>query len=508
MRFALTVMAIGIALGLSPFPASAKTLSDRQVAQLELEVRVFTCPLGGETFRQAVTHPHLPLESFPDGSHLGDEWIDQAIPECPGNGLLILPDYAATPEGQAPPEYYAYTAADLERLSALLASADWQALAGQTRTLRAYWLATQLGRPAGDRWELLLHASWGAGNADQRRIALEWLVRDGPGLIEAVFAGKDDEGFWAGDRIVNALRELGRFDEAMAMLGGEFAVGGEDGLSDAIDNPMLLALAARDDDRFAIDVLSDNMAGRVCNLPDYAAYRGPHAAERCAARDERARIRQAVSDEAFELTQNTAALDAECASTPGSGRRPALALACDDRQSDLNRAEADRMLAQDTDRVAEACWVGPTKVPTMSAMEMACAGYRRAMGGVVQHLLVRDARAFEVLCQQQRVTYEEDDEVNLACTQAENTLADIGALDMWKDLPALRRFCKDTDLEQRGRAGIVACVWTDYHDEKNPPEKYALEYLYGPMFYDALTEHAVPYARKLTEKLIAERGGR
>ena len=36
MRFALTVMAIGIALGLSPFPASAKTLSDRQVAQLEL----------------------------------------------------------------------------------------------------------------------------------------------------------------------------------------------------------------------------------------------------------------------------------------------------------------------------------------------------------------------------------------------------------------------------------------------------------------------------------------
>lgn len=508
MRFALTVVAFGIALGLSPIPASAKTLSDGQVAQLELEESVFTCPLGGETFRQAVTHPHLPLESFPDGSHLGDEWIDQVIPECPGNGLLILPDYAATPEGQAPPEYYTYSAVDLERLPALLASADWQALNGQTRTLRAYWLATQLDRPAGDRWQLLLHASWGAETADQRRTALEWLVRDGQGLIEAVFAGKDEEGFWASERIVNALRELGRFDEAMATLGAELAVADADGLSDDIDIPMLLALAARDDDRFAIDLLSDNMAGRVCNLPDYAPYRGAHAAERCAARDERARIREAVFEEALALGQDTAALDAECAGLPEADRRPALALACGDRQSDLNRAEADRMLAQDTDRVAEACWVGPTKVPTISAMEMACAGYRSAMGGVVQHLLVRDARAYEILCQQRPVTYEEDDEVNLACKQAENTLADIGALAMWKDLPTLRRFCKDTDLEQRGRAGITACVWTEFHDEKKPPEAYALEYLDGPMFYDALTEHAVPYARTLIEKLIAERGGR
>jgi len=292
------------------------------------------------------------------------------------------------------------------------------------------------------------------------------------------------------------------------MLGGEFAVADEDGLSDEIDNPMLLALAARDDDRFAIDVLSDNMAGRVCNLPDFAAYRGPHAAERCAARDERARIRQTVSDEAFELTQNTAALDAECASTPGSGRRPALARACGYRQSDLNRAEADRMLAQDRDRVAEACWVGPAKVPVETAIEMACAGYRSAIGGLVQHLLVRDARAYEILCQQQPVTYEEDDEVNLACTQAENTLAEIGALAMWKDLPGLKRYCATTDLEQRSRAGIVACVWTDFHDGKKPPEPYALEYLNGPMFYDDLTEHALPYARKLVEKLVAERGGR
>ncbi|WP_285712066.1 hypothetical protein [Erythrobacter oryzae] len=508
MRSVLIAAGLGIGLLLDPPHAGAKTLSDRQIAQLELETVRFTCPLGGETFRQAVTHPHFPLDGFPDGSHLGDEWIDQVIPECPGNSLLILPDYAATPDGAVPPAYYSYRPADLERLPGLLASADWQALKGQTRTLRAYWLATQVNLPAEARWELLLHASWGAETVEQRRTAFEWLLRDGPSLVEPVFAS-EAEAIWARERIANAARELGRFEVAAALSGREDALAGMADEASQIfgDDPMSLALGARDDDRYAIDLLSDGMASRVCNLAEFAAYRGPHAAERCAARDRRAQIREAMSAEAFELGLNTAALDASCAETPEASRSPALALACDDRQSDLAGAEADRMLELEADRVAEACWAGPPKVPTMTAMDMACSGYRRAMGGVVQHLLVRDPRAFAVLCEEKPVTYEEDDAVNLACSQAADTLADIGALAMWKDLPALRRYCAKTGLEQRSRAGIVACVWTDYHDAKNPPEEYALEYLNGPMFFDALSEHAVPYARKLVDKLIAERGG-
>ena len=511
MRSVFTAMALWIALMFPPSSAVAKTLSDAQVAQLEFEKLRFVCPLGGEKFRQAVTHPHLALESFPDGSHLGDEWIDQVIPECPANGLLILPDYAATPEGQVPLEYYTYSAADLERLSNLLASADWQALQGQTRTLRGYWLAAQLSLRAKTRWELLLHASWGAENGTQRRTALEWLVRDGPGLIEEVFARDPEQDIWARERIANAYRELGRFDVAAAMSGRDAALVpvSDEGVSPELaDDPIRLALGARDDDRFAIDLLSDDMAGRVCNLPAFAEYRGPHAAERCAARERRAQVRQAISDEAFELHQNTAALDTECAGVAEGDRRPALALACDYRQSDRDRAEGGRLLAQDTGMVAEACWAGPAKVPTITAMDMACAGYRRAIGGAVIHLLVRDARAYDILCEQKPVTYEEYDEVNLACTRAADSLADIGALELWKDLPALRRYCAKTDLEQRSRAGITACVWTEFYNEKNPPGTYALEYLDGPMFYDALTEHAVPYAQKLVEKLIAERGGR
>jgi hypothetical protein len=511
MRSVLTAVLLGVALISPPSEAIARTLSDQQVARLDFEELRFVCPLGGEKFKQAVTHPHFPLESFPDGSHPGDEWIDQVIPECPDNGLLILPDYAATPEGQVPPQYYTYSAADLDRLPGLLASADWQALRGQTRTLRGYWLATQLGLAAKTRWHLLLHASWGAEDREQRRTALEWLLRDGPGLIEAAFAGKIEEEIWARERIVNATRELGRFEDAAALIGLDAAlvpINGTDTSPELVDDPMGLALGARDDDRFAIDLLSDDMAGRVCNLAEYAQYRGAHAAERCAARERRSQARQAILDEAFELSRNIAALDIECERVAEADRRPALARACDYRQSDLSQAEADSMLELQADTVAEACWVGPTKVPTITTMDKACAGYRWAMGAVVLHLLVRDARAYDILCKQMPVTYEEDDEVNLACTQATDRLADIGALELWKDLPALRRYCATTDLEQRSRAHIVACVWTEFHNEKNPPEAYALEYLNGPMFFDALTEHAVPYARKLVEKLIAERSER
>ncbi len=511
MRSIFTALVLGVALIFPPSSAIAKTLSDAQIAQWEFEKLRFVCPLGGEKFKQAVTHPHLVLESFPDGSHPGDEWIDQVIPECPGNGLLILPDYAATPEGRVPPQYYTYSAADLQRLPGLLAGADWQALKGQTRSLRGYWLATQLGLPAKTRWELLLHASWGAENGVQRRTALEWLVRDGPELIAEVFARGEDQDIWARDRIANAYRELGRFDVAAALSGRDAAlvpVDDDDVSPELADDPMRLALGARDDDRFAIDLLSNDMAGRVCNLADFAEYRGSHAGERCAARERRAQVRQTILDEAFALAQDTAALGAECARIAGGDRRPALGRACGNRQSDLSQAEAGRMLALQTDKVAEACWVGPTKVPTITAMEMACARYRQAMGGAVQHLLVRDPRAYAILCEQKPVTYEQDDEVNLACTQAADRLADIGALELWKDLPALRRFCAKTDLEQRRPAEITACVWTEFYDEKKPPGDYALEYLTGPMFYDDLSEHAVPYARKLVDKLIAERAGR
>lgn len=508
MRFLAATAALGLAVSGWSSALAAKTLSEAQVAQWDFERRAFTCPLGGEPFRQAVSHPHLPLESFPDGSHPGDEWIDQIIPECPGNGLLILPDYTATPEGQSEPAYYTYSAADLERLPGLVASADWLALERQTRTLRAYWLATRLGRPAADRWRLLLHASWGAENADQRSTALEWLVRDGPGLIAEAFADRDADGMWAGERIINATRELGRFDEAMAMLGGELPQAHDADVWEEADDPMRLAVTARDDDRFAIDLLSDDMAGRVCNLADYARYRGPNAAERCAARDERDRVREAVFQEALVLGRDTATLDAQCAAVSAPDRRPALRQACSFRQSGLTQAEGERLLVEETDRVAEACWAGSGLDDSMTAMATACNRYRNAIGAVMLHVLVRDSRAYEVLCQQQPVSYEENDQVSLACTRAQDTLAEIGAQELWKDLPALRRFCKRTELEQRDRAGIVACVWTEFHDAENPPEAYAREYRDGPMFYDSLTEHAVPYARKLAEKLIADRGGR
>src|SRR3569623_2500113 len=60
------------------------------------DVRHFTCPLGGKTFDQDVGYNAFPLITLPDGSWLGDNLIDAQIPICPDNGLVLLPDYAAT----------------------------------------------------------------------------------------------------------------------------------------------------------------------------------------------------------------------------------------------------------------------------------------------------------------------------------------------------------------------------------------------------------------------------
>ena len=126
-------------------PAKARVLTVQQARQWDFPVLRFTCPLGGDSFRQPVAFPHFPLETFPDGSHMGDEWVDTQIPECPENGLLLLPDIAASEaqegnreEGAPLLVYHTYTADELARLPALLASPEWQALAGQTRSLRAF----------------------------------------------------------------------------------------------------------------------------------------------------------------------------------------------------------------------------------------------------------------------------------------------------------------------------------------------------------------------------------
>ena len=87
--FRLTIAVAFLSVAASGLPASAEEPAPAR--------QVFVCPIGGATFEQDIAYPHLALVQFPDASHMGDEFVDAQIPECPGNGLLILPEFSAEP---------------------------------------------------------------------------------------------------------------------------------------------------------------------------------------------------------------------------------------------------------------------------------------------------------------------------------------------------------------------------------------------------------------------------
>jgi hypothetical protein len=288
-----TISILALSLGcLGAASASARTFDDAQARQLGLKLESFTCPIGGKTFRQAVTYSEFPLFTWPDGSHMGDEWIEMQLPECPDNHLLILPDYAVEPSDSGRPTYRVYTREELSRLPALMADPEFAALAGATRQVRGYWLATRLGRPVLDRMAMLSEAAWGASSEAQRRQALELFVRDMPALIDAYF---DEPQARAGARIrvVNALRELGRFDEALALLSEiekqgfafETPVGPDAMFSEGPYLPKLRAvIEAGNADRNPIALLESGVANRICGDPaGWSGVTGPHTATDCTA---------------------------------------------------------------------------------------------------------------------------------------------------------------------------------------------------------------------------------
>jgi hypothetical protein len=161
-----------------------------------------TCPIGGGAFNFATTASYSTWGARPDGRPFGSWHFPLDLPECPDNGLVV---------------YDQFNEADLARLRPLVASAEYQALrrSGDTPYYRAYWLMQRMGAPATDALWMLVQASWQTDGAPAlRRRYLEELVERSPSLGEP----RDLTTVAVRARVINALRELGRFDEAAAML--------------------------------------------------------------------------------------------------------------------------------------------------------------------------------------------------------------------------------------------------------------------------------------------------
>jgi hypothetical protein len=159
-----------------------------------------TCPLGGAAFTYAPPAPRTATGERPDGMPYGRGITP--LPECPDNGLVLYKDY----EGE-----------EVTKLEPLVASEGYQALRKEdTQYYRAYWLMREMGEAPGRYLWALLQASWEAQDRPELRQRYLAELAEASAKVPA----KPSDLNWVGmeGRAINALRELGRFDEAAARL--------------------------------------------------------------------------------------------------------------------------------------------------------------------------------------------------------------------------------------------------------------------------------------------------
>ncbi len=191
---AVMVMAGAVAVwaGLAP-PARAGIPIEREI----------TCPVGGEIFQYFTTASLSTFGSRPDGKPYGSWTFPVPLPECPSNGLVLYRDF--------PPE-------EIAQLTQLVQSPEFAALREEVPYYRAQWLATRMDADeAGLALWLLLRASWDEDNADAQqktRYQTEFVKRAAAYPIDQA----NTDTLILRFRVANALRELGRFDEALVVL--------------------------------------------------------------------------------------------------------------------------------------------------------------------------------------------------------------------------------------------------------------------------------------------------
>ena len=274
----VTRTAIALILSLGACAASAAEPAE----PYSFDKRQFTCPVGGEVFEHDVGYSTFPLITFPDGSYPGDEDVDAEIPVCPGNGLMILPDFEASSQ-HGGMVYSDYSAAELARLPGLIADPAYRAAASEGRHVQAYWLASKLDRPPLLRFILLQRATWAAIDPALRRTLVERLAEQGPALIEAseMPESRKRSRMYL---IVNALRELGRFEEALALIDRIEKDGPavrEPVDPDSMYGPdpyapkMRAVIADKDLDRFPVALMSPKWLAALCAQDELRPPYGP-----------------------------------------------------------------------------------------------------------------------------------------------------------------------------------------------------------------------------------------
>lgn len=160
----------------------------------------YTCPIGGERFLQETQLSASYFRQDLDTRRHGRGPSPWPLPKCPGNGFVLF-----EPK---------FSAADLEQLAPLVASAEYQALAQKAvdRHLAAY-LMEKIGRPARAVAYAYLEASWQAETPAEERQHLQAAHARFVASLEKPYG---DEPQWIADQFLagEIERRLELFDPA------------------------------------------------------------------------------------------------------------------------------------------------------------------------------------------------------------------------------------------------------------------------------------------------------
>lgn len=222
------------------------------------------CPVGGETFDAPVLMHYSTFGALPDGQPIGSIEFPRLMPECPGNGLVLYDDFK--------PETVA-------KLTPLVANDAYKALRKtETSYYRAHWLAKSLGDQEQAAW-LLLTATWQAKNADPDGARARRYNQEFVAAVRALPADpKNFESIVLRARAANALRELGRFDEAEALratvvidpdAGGSEGAKNREGWVGYLQK-LAEPIARHDAGRTPIDLVSNREAAMRCLASEFA----------------------------------------------------------------------------------------------------------------------------------------------------------------------------------------------------------------------------------------------
>jgi hypothetical protein len=191
MKTLSPVALLGMTIALAGAPGRAGTPYTQQM----------TCPIGGETFAFTTTGSYSTWGSRPDGKPYGSWTFPLDLPECPSNRLIVYKEE--------------FSPAELERLGGLIARPEYRALAGEAQYYRLYWLLREMGEPPLDALWALVRAGWQAETSERRNRYLEEFAA---GMARIAGDPSNAAEFAMRGRWINALRELGRFTDASALL--------------------------------------------------------------------------------------------------------------------------------------------------------------------------------------------------------------------------------------------------------------------------------------------------